>query len=298
MARAALLLVALLAAGALAGCTDDEPPAPAPATTGTPAPRQDLPLRFSGVVVDAATNETLGGATVRLDLAFVRPCQRPGVGYQSWELANDGAGRYGPFEVPRPRSDDVAFFLSVEAPGYAPNVTFVGPRRDVDIFHAVALHPRASIEGAAPPGTLVALQEPRFPRVALADAEGRFRFEDARAFEADLVAATDVPVVLRVAAPANLTIEAPAGRGWLLEGVVRGPSGAPLAADVVAWNGTRLHSVARSGDNGLFALPLPPEPAELVIEARTAGGEYGGTKRVELSGPPALREALVLRPLC
>lgn len=298
MARSALLFVALLLGAGLAGCARDGGEAPLPSTETVPTRPQLPPLRFSGEVVDALSGSPVADAAVRVDLAFTRPCQRPGVVYQGWSVPVDGDGRYGPFEVARPRSDDVAFFLQVTAPGYSQNLTYVGPTIEQDLFHTVVLHPKASIVGTAPVGTIVALQDVRFPRLALADASGRFAFDDARVVEAHLVAATDVPVRLRVAAPAELTINASAARGWVLEGFTRGPTGAPLAADIVAWNGTRLHSAARSGENGFFALPLPPEPVSLLIEARTETGQYGGTKRVELSGPPALRETVVLRALC
>lgn len=297
MARSALLVAVLLAAG-LAGCTDGGEPEPVPSTGTVATGPTQPPLRFSGIVVDALSNATIADAGVRLDLAFVRPCQRPGVGYQSWDIPTDASGRFGPLEVPRPRSDDVAFFLHVEAPGYSPNLTFVGPTPQVDLFLTIVLHPEASIEGTAPPGTLLALEEPRFPRLLLVNATGRFAFEHARVVEAGFVAATDVPERLRVAAPAEVAINASSERGWLLEGFTRGPTGAPLAADIVAWNGTSLYSVARSGENGFFTMPLPPHPAVLMLEARTETGQYGGSKRVELPGPPALREAIVLRALC
>lgn len=298
MARGALLLVALLAAPFLAGCAGDEGEAPLPSTESV-ATRPTLPpVRFSGAVIDALAGASVGDASVRLDLAFTKPCQRPGIVYQGWGIPADANGRYGPFEVARPRSDDVAFFLHVSAPGYSPNLTYVGPTPETEIFHTVVLHPVASVSGTAPPGTLLALQDTRFPRVALADASGNFSFENARVVEADLVAGTESPTRLRVAAPTEVVIHASAERGWMLEGFTRGPTGAPVAADVVAWNGTSLASVARSGENGFFSLPLPREPASYLVEARTETGHHGGSKRVDVAGPPSMRETVVLRALC
>jgi hypothetical protein len=87
-------------------------------------------------------------------------------------------------------------------------------------------------------------------------------------------------------------------RGWLLEGTLKGPTGAPLAADVAAWNGTQLVSVARAGDNGIFALPLAPRPIALRIEAHTGDNHFGGALTLEIHGPPALRETLLMYALC
>jgi len=291
---AAVALVLLLA-----GCATPAPFEPDVATTPHRPTPIGPPLRFGGIVKDAVTLEPVAHAAVRLDLAQTLPCGRQGVGWTSWQPPQAN-GTFGPLEVARPRSDDVAFFLHARADGYAPNATFIGPaqaRGDLGNM-TVLLHPDAAIEGRAPPGTLLALDAPPFPRVALADANGTFRFPQARAADATLVAATDVPFVTTVRPPAQVEVERDAARGWTLEGVVKGPTGAPVAADVVAWNGTRLESVARSGASGAFAMPLPPRPAELRIEARTADNSYGGVLTLDLKGPPALRETVLVKPLC
>jgi hypothetical protein len=137
-----------------------------------------------------------------------------------------------------------------------------------------------------------------FPRFAVVGANGTFSFADARVEEAWLVAATDVPFARLVRAPASVEVAAAQGRGWLLEGVVKNADGAALAADVVAWNGSALVSAARAGPSGVFALPLPPRPAELRIEARTGDNHFGGSRAIEVEGPPALRETIVAGALC
>lgn len=295
MRAAAILLVALL----LTGCARDaeEPPTPRP-TSGEPPP-SGPPLRFGGRVLDALTGEPLPGASARLDLSQVLPCARQGIGWRSWDLeAHDG--RFGPLEVPRPRSDDVAFFLHVSAPGYAENATHIGPqqaRGDLGNM-TVLLHPDASVRGAAPPGTLVALDAPPFPRIAVTDANGTFEFPRARGVDAALVAATAIPTRLTVRAPTELDIPPSDAKGWTLEGAVRSPEGAPVAADVVAWNGTQPWSVARASSAGAFSMPLPPEPATLRIEARTPDARLGGVLQLDVRGPPALRETIILRALC
>ena len=251
------------------------------------------------MVKDAATNETIRDATVRVDLSQAIPCGRQGIGWSSWEPPQ-GNGTFGPLEVARPRSDDVAFFLHARAPGYSANVTFIGPeqaRRDLGNL-TILLHPNATIDGSAPSGTLVAIDGPVFPRVTVASENGSFAFPGARAATVKLVAATDVPYEELVRAPANVTVPAVEARGWRLEGSVKGPSGAPIAADVVAWNGTELVSVARSGASGAFALPLAPEPQTLRIEARTSDNHYGGSLNLDVRGPPALRETVLVKPLC
>lgn len=295
--------VLLLLVPALAGCAwgGDEPPG-ATTTPGTPTtPTRDWPpLVFGGTVVHAVTGEPILGAQVRLDLAQARPCGQQGVTWTGWSIPVAEDGRWGPYEVPRPKSDDVAFFLHASAEGYGRNDTFVGPqqaRAGIDNISLV-LHPLAAVEGLAPPGTVLALAAPGFPRVLAVNASGRFAFEEARVVPASFVAALDVPARVEVTAPATLNLSATSERGWVLEGVVKGPSGAGLAADVVAWNGTRLWSAARSGETGFFALPLPPEPVTLRVEARTADDHYGASKRVEVAGPPALRETLLARARC
>lgn len=293
-------LTALLAALVASGCLfTEDPPEQAPATPPTAPTREWPPLVFGGTVVDAITGAP-AVARVQLSLAQTLPCGRPGIVWSQWHIPQDANGTYGPYEVPRPRSDDVAFFLDVRGEGYGDNVTFIGPaqaRAGIGNM-TVVLHPRASIEGSAPPGTLVALGHPGFPRIAVANETGRFAFADARAFPSPLVAAVDVPVRADVAAPAELDVEAAPERGWRLEGSVKGPTGAGIAADVVAYAEGALWSVARSSDTGAFAMPLPREPVDLRLEARTPDGRLGGAKALEVNGPPALRESILMRALC
>lgn len=292
------ILIVLL----LAGCTrfpGQEPEGPI--DTGLPPPPTPAgpPLVFGGVVRDAATGALVPQAYVRLDLAQAQPCGRQGVGWTSWEPAQAN-GTWGPLEVPRPRSDDVAFFLHVLAEGYSENATFIGPtqaRADISNL-TVIIHPDASVEGSAPPGTLVALDAPGFPRVTLASANGTFVFPGARAANATLVAGTQTPYATLVRAPSRLEIPEAAERGWILEGVVKGPTGAPLAADVVAWNGTALASVGRASENGVFTLPLAREPASLRIEARTSDNHYGGALQIDIAGSPAVRETILAKARC
>lgn len=269
-----------------------------PGTPSAPTPIGPA-LVFGGVVRDALTNETIRDATVRIDLAQALPCGRQGIGWTSWEPPHDN-GSFGPLEVPRPRSDDVAFFLHAKAPGYSANATFIGPaqaRGDLRNL-TVILHPNATLEGTAPPGTLLALDAPIFPRVAVAGADGSFSFPNARVVAAKLVAGTDVPYETLVTPPARVDVPDVEARGWTLEGSVKGPTGAPIAADIVAWNGSALASVARTSASGAFALPLAPEPQTLRIEARTSDNQYGGVLQIEIKGPPALRETLLVKPLC
>ncbi|HUR68556.1 MAG TPA: hypothetical protein VM370_04860 [Candidatus Thermoplasmatota archaeon] len=299
MRWAALLGLVLFASGCTLLPRDDGSgglglPDPTPQSPAPVGP----PLVFGGAVLDARDGAPLN-ATVRVDLAQVQPCGRQSVGWSSWEAAAP-EGRWGPIEVPRPRSDDVAFFVHASAAGYAENATFIGPtqaRGDIGNM-TVLLHPEADISGTAPPGTIVALDAPTFPRVTVANASGAFRFPHARSAPAVLVAATDVPYRQLAAAPADVSVPASSARGWLLEGSVKGATGAPLAADVVAWNGTVLVSAARASEAGAFALPLAPEPISLRLEARTADGRFGGVRSVELAGPPALRETMLATALC
>lgn len=296
------LLAAILVASLLAGCVlfpSDDPPSPDDLPPGVTPDPASPPLRFGGIVRDTRGNETLPEASVRLDLAQALPCGRQGVGWSSWDLPVTN-GSFGPFTVARPRSNDVAFFVHATAPGYAENTTFIGPtqaRGDLGNL-SIRLHPDARVEGTAPAGTILALDAPVFPRVTIADASGTFRFEHARANDALLVAATDVPFRTFVRAPATVTVPAVEARGWTLEGIVKGPTGAPVAADVVAWNGTQMVSVGRSAAGGAFVLPLPPEPVGLRIEARTADNALGGTLQIEVAGPPALRETILVKALC
>jgi hypothetical protein len=305
--RALLLpiVLALAAPGCLLPWGDDAPPG-GPITTvgpgggggGTPEP-EGPPLTWGGIVRDALTGDALANATVRLDLAQVRPCARQGLAWTSWTLPVDGNGTFGPYETARPRSDEVAFFVHAEAPGYTETTLHVGALEARAGTHdlTLALHPRANVTGTAPPATVVALDALGFPRVAVADADGRFAFEGARVENVSLVVATDRPVTTRVTPSAHVDVAAD-GAGWLLQGSVRLESGAGIAADVVAWNGTELASAARANDAGVFALPLRAEPASLRLEARAGGGQWGGVAHVEINGPPALTERVILRPLC
>lgn len=299
--RVALLLTALLLAGCVGWSRDaPDPAAPSTATIPVATPPPQEPLVFGGLVVDAITRGAIPGAQVRLDLAQTKPCGNQGLGWSSWTPpVQDGA--WGPLQVPRPRSDDVAFFLHVGAPGYTANATFIGPaqaRGDLGNL-TIVLHARAAIEGNATPGTIVALDAPDFPRFTVADETGAWRFEGARVVPAGLVVAeSGAPYATTVAAPAVVEPDAARAPGWTLEGSLRSPTGAPLAADVAAWNGTQLWSAGRAGDNGVFVLPLPPEPVALRIEARTADGRFGGARVLNVDGPPATRETIAMRARC
>lgn len=291
----------LVAALALAGCMRGGDDAPPTSATGDPASptSSSAPLRFGGAVTDAITGERIANATVRIDLAQTLPCGRQGVGWSSYDppFAN---GTFGPLEIPRPKSSDVAFFVHASAPGYSENSTFIGPaqaRAGVGSL-ALRLHPSAEVNGTAQPGTLVALDAPIFPRVALVSANGTFSFSKARAVDALFVAGTDVPYRALVRAPAQVDVPRIEARGWTLEGTIKGPTGAPLAADVIAWNGSALWSVGRAGDNGAFSLPLAPQAVALRIDARTPDNHYGGSLSVEIDGPPALKETILLKSLC
>jgi hypothetical protein len=300
---AALLLVAL----ALGGCTGGGGGGPFVGGPGsiTPPPTDDPrfpPLHFGGVVVDALGGSPVRDAEVHLDLAAQVPCRQEGIVWQQAAInVTSFLGSFGPYEAQRPRTDDFAYFLHVNAPGYAENVTFIGPaeaRGDLGNL-TVVLHPDAAVEGAAPPGTVVALDAPGFPRLAAADANGAFAIPHARVLPASFVADVDMPVVARVAAPANLTIRAANATGWRVQGTVHASSGAALPADVVARdaNGT-LVGAARAADDGLFTMSLAPAPADLTLQAWTEDGHFAGSLAVSLDGPPATRFALVARPQC
>lgn len=297
----ALLLVAPLAGCAMPWVDDDVPGGGVPptSTTVTPVPAGP-PLTFGGVVTDARTGAPVAGAEVRLDLAQVRPCRQEGIVWTSWDDVTREDGRFGPLTVPRPRSDDVAFFLHVFAEGHSDDVTYFGAveaRRDIGNL-SLAVHELANVTGTAAPGTLVALEWPGFPRVTVASADGAWRFENAQVTPAQLVAATDPPHRASVTAPATIDLPAGNASGWRLEGVVRRESGAPSAADLVAWNGTALVGVARAAENGVFVLQLPGEPLGLRIEARTEDGRFAGTRALDVAGPPAARETVLLRAAC
>lgn len=303
MAFRALVLVAV--ALGVAGCTlpIGGDPAGGPATIGptlsTPEPIGP-PIVWGGGVVDARSGEPVSEAVVRLDLAQVRPCARQGIAWTTWAIPVSENGTFGPFETARPRTDEVAFFLHVDAPGYARADAMIGPAeaRAGTANLTIVLHPRANVSGSAPPGTLLALDSPGFPRLAVADNDGRYVFEDARHADTTVLAATDVPQSTRLIPPATFDARALNETGWRLEGALRLVDGTPLGGDVVAWNATGLASAARANETGTFTLPLVPEPAELRIEARTADGQYGGALVLDLNGPPALRETVLMRKLC
>lgn len=295
-------LVAFLAVP-LVGCTlpwQDSPGDPVIPTGGATPPPEARTISFGGTVTDVVDDRGVEGAEVRLSLGQVRPCRREGIVWSSWSTAADAEGRFGPLVVPVPRSGDVAFFLYVTAPAYSPDVRFFGPqeaRGDTGNV-SVVLHPEASVAGTAPPGTLVALEWPDFPRLAVAGENGTFVFENAHVTPMQLVADTSPPRREVVQAPTTIDILAGNGTAWRVEGFTRLESGAPTAADVVAWDGDALVGVARSGETGFFVLPLAAAPADLRIEARTGDGRHGGSKVLELAGPPASRENVILRALC
>lgn len=297
--RVLLVLAALLLAGCSHPDADDDGDGATP-TGATPTP-SEVRLVFGGRVVDARTGAPLPDATVRLDLGQTRPCQRQGVLWTSYDLPVAPNGTFGPLDLPAPATTEVGFFLHARAPDHTANATFIGPaetRRGVSNL-TVVLHEEAAIEGTAPPGTLIALNHPGFPRLAIANGTGHFAFPNARVHESAWVAATLPPVQGRAAAPSNFTIEAPnATMAWRLEGSVRGPDGQGLVADVVAWNGSSLASAAKTTAEGNFTLPLKATPQDLLLEARTQDGAYGGVLRLPVEGPPATRQAIVLRALC
>lgn len=295
-----LLVVAVL----VSGCTlpwqpEDGGPGITRPTVVTPPP-SGPPLTFGGHVRDALDGEPVTDAALRLDLAQVRPCRREGIVWREWEMAARSDGAFGPLEIPRPNSDDVAFFLHTRSTGYSPDVRVVGPaeaREDLGNL-TIVLHPRLRVDGTAPPGTPVAMEALPFPRVTVADAEGVWAFDDALVGTRGLVVGTDPPHARVVTPPETVTPPSNGTAGWRLEGSLRDEEGRPVAADLVARNATHLVGVARAAESGAFVMPLPARGDAYVLEARTSDGALGGSKRVELQGPPALRESLVLRPLC
>jgi hypothetical protein len=302
------LLALVLVLVALSGCTlggSGGPPLLGGTPTATPTPGIDprFPaLHFGGRVVDALSGASIDDAEVHLDLAAKVPCRREGLLWQQYAVPTTHfEGRFGPYAAQRPRTDDFAYFLHVAAPGYAENTTFIGPqeaRGDLGNL-TVVLHPAAAVEGRAPPGTVVALDAPGFPRLAAADENGTFRIADARVLPASFVADLDMPATDVVAAPANLSFPDANATGWRLQGTVRGPSGAALAADVVARNASgALVGAARSGDDGLFTMSVTPRPADLTLQAWTEDGRFFGALAASVNGPPATRFALVARTQC
>jgi hypothetical protein len=284
---------------ALGGCASPLPGSKPP-TILSPTP-VGPPLTFGGRVLGLLDDQTVPDATVRIDLSQTLPCQREALGWQAWDADVAPNGTWGPVTIPRPNSNDVAFFLHANAPGYAERIVFIGAaqaRGDIRNL-TLALEPAVAVKGTAPAGTLLALAAPPFPRIQRADANGSFDFENAPATLTTLVAAFSPPLVENVQAPATLALAPQNGTAWTLEGRVVDESGTALPADVVAWNGTRLVGVARDAPpDGAFALPLPPHAADLRVDARTEDGHYGGTLALPLQGPPGTSVTITLRALC
>jgi hypothetical protein len=293
------VLLALLIAGcALPG--RDRPLLGGSPTILSPTPAGP-PLSFGGEVRDVTDGKPPAAAAVRIDLSQVLPCKREGIVWSSWSADVDAAtGRWGPVVVPRPNSNDVAFFVHADAPGYDDHATFVGPteaRGDVGNLTA-PLNPTVTLNGTAPPGTVLAVAADPSPLVVLADPNGTFRFVGAPAVEAPFVAALSIPFATRVHAPQTLVLHATNGTGWALEARLRTAQGQPLAGDVAAWNGTQLASAARAGLDGAFTLPLAPRGQTLQIDARTSDGRYAGTLALEVQGPPGATQTVTMQPLC
>lgn len=305
---AALALVALLAAPALAGCALPWGAEPDGGDEGdwwgdVPRPGDDpepnVIVTFGGRVVDALSGDAVQDATVRIDLAQEAPCRREALLWRDWFLRVEPDGTWGPFEQPAPDSPSYRFFVHADAPGYTRETRYVGPAEAASARDILfVLHPRVAVEGAAPPGTVIALTAPGFPRFTVADANGTFRFEDARTDPLMLVAATASPHREALRAPANVSVASPDETGWTLQGVVKRDDGRPLAARVVAWNGTTLWSAAVTDEVGRFLLSLPAERAELRIEARTEDDRYGGVLARTVQGPPSTAETVIARALC
>lgn len=296
--RLLVLLIAVLFSGCtLPGIGTDEPPTTTTQPVISPTP-QGPPLAFGGFVVDILTQAPIEGALARLDLAQIRPCRVESIVWNAWDANTSREGRFDVQEVPRPRSNDVAFWVHVTADGYAEGVKFIGAaeaREDIGNI-TFELHPRANVTGHAPAGTLVAIADRDFPRVTISD--GKFAFADAHVTPSSFVAATSPPFASEATAPATIDVPEPSGKTWYLEGRLLSESGAPMAGDIVAWNGTQLESVGRSGDNGVFVLPLAAQASALRISARTADGRYGATSPYLLEGPPGVRLSMILRSLC
>lgn len=299
MRRVPLLLLALSLSGcALPWEADDAPVAPTPRPTGDgfQAPR----LTFAGVVVDALDERPVEGARVVIHVNQEQPCRRPGIGWASYPMTLDAESRFGPYEVTTPAGAGWRFFVEASAVGYTTERTYVGPEQASQTRNlTLVLHPRANVTGAAPPGTVAGLEtDDGFATLAVADERGRLAFEGVHVGERDLVVALDVPWRSRIAAPAEVD-PTTNGSGWVLRGVARRADGAGVAADVFAWNGTTLWSAARANDVGQFALPLPPESVErLRVEARTTTGQYGGGAVLDVNGPPAATQTILMRARC
>ncbi|MFA5860993.1 MAG: hypothetical protein WDA16_04800 [Candidatus Thermoplasmatota archaeon] len=292
-------MIAVLFAGCTLPWQGDGPATTTGPTSVTPVP-EGPPLVFGGNVRDIIDGHVPEGATVRIDLAQKQPCQREGIVWAAWPADASASGRFGPLEVPRPKSNDVAFFVHATAPGYNDKSLFIGAaeaRGDLGNL-TLDVTPTVTLRGTAPPGTVIALEDSPFPRLTVADAGGVFVIGGAPALEASFVAGTDVPFTDRVRAPQNITVPKSNGTGWQLEGRLVTTSGAPMAADIVAWNGTTLWSAARASDSGVFVLPIAPQGVALRIEARTWDGHYGATLTQDVQGPPATRATLVMRALC
>lgn len=296
-----------MAAPALAGCVfpfggDDAGPAEQWWPTATSqAPGEPVRVTFGGRVVDALSGAPVPDAEVRLDLAHTLPCRQESIVWNAWPLAVDAEGAFGPFELPAPNSPTQRFFLHADAAGYTTRVQYVGPENVAEADNlTLVLHPRVSVDGAAPPHTVLALSDPEggFPRFAVANGSGGYAFEDAGVYPARLVAATPVPFRVEVQPPAVVNATNGNGTGWSLQGVLKREDGSPIDAHVVAWRGDALWSAAVTDEVGRFLLPLAPEPGELRIEARTQDDHWGGALTRNVNGPPSTVETIVMRPLC
>lgn len=299
--RLAAVAIAVVLSGCVMPWVKDAPPVATTNGGTTPPTGSDgAPFVFGGVVVDALTLDPMPEVEVRVDLAYVRPCRQEGLLWTAWPDTTDAEGRFGPIQVSRPRSDDVAFFVRAIHEGYTEASMFVGPqeaRGDIGNL-TLTLHPDVALEGTAPPGTVLAFDAPGFPRLTVANATGNWSFPGAGVTPSQLVAGTRPPARFIVRAPETVDVLYGDGASWRLEGTVKDERGAPRPADVVAWNGTLLVGVARAGPTGDLVLDLPPEPAALRIVARTEDGRFEASRVLEVGGPPAVREAFILRALC
>lgn len=291
----------LVLAATLAGCAFGGDTAPT-TTTATPTATEEpfqFEVTFGGRVRDALSGDPVPDAEVRIDLAAEKPCRQESIVWRDWTLDVGVEGEFGPFTQPAPNSPTYRFFVHVRAPGYTRETVYIGPQQAAYASNlSITLHPRVAVEGAAPAGTVIAMSDPGFPRFTVADANGTFRFDDARTANVTLVAATESPYRAVLTPPASVDATDTAGDGWLLQGLAKRDDGRPVAARVVAWNGTQLWSAALTDEVGRFLLPLPPEAAALRIEARTADDHYGGVLARTLSGPPAASETVLLRARC
>ena len=293
----AILVVAATLAGCIFGSDSEDPPTP---TTISPTVEPfQYEVTFGGRVLDALSGDAVPDAEVRVDLAAEKPCRQESIVWRDWQVPVDAEGAFGPFTQPAPDSPTYRFFVHVQAPGYTREVVYIGPQQAAFAPNlTVVLHPRLAVDGAAPPGTVVAMSGAAFPRFAVADANGTFRFDDARTANVSLVVATPATHRALLTPPATVDASNATGDGWALQGVTKRDDGRPVAARVVAWNGTQLWSAALTDEVGRFLLPLPAESAALRIEARTADDQYGGVLARTLNGPPAASETVLMRARC